>query len=153
MLLQTHNGKLHKINIMGSEEYDHSMTYGDGTPIFVINNQLRRYHFVSRNCELIDYALLTAITQGITVDTSRIQSLYHRLISRPLPANLKPSEFTRHLPSADFPSFNSNCFIWRYKNRTIYRSKEFEGADADFLFWLRNRSHKSKLNEAELALR
>lgn len=152
MLLQTHNGNLHKINIMGSEEYDHSMTYGDGSPIFVINNQLRRYHFLTRNCEVIDYQLMTSITQGITVDTNRIQRLYHRLISRPMPANLKPTEFTRHLPSADFASFNSNCFVWRYKNRTIYRSKDFESADADFLFWLRNRYHKSKLNEIEVAL-
>ena len=54
------------------------------------------------------------------------------------------------VPYWNFNSINSNTFVWKYLNRTIYRSPAFEGADAQFLWHLRN---KRVLNEEEQALR
>ena len=45
---------------------------------------------------------------------------------------------------------NSSVFIWKYLNRTIYRSSAFEGADEAFLWHLRNK--RPEPNAEELAL-
>lgn len=71
-------------------------------------------------------------------------------MSRQTPRNLKPIEIIRLTPNCSFASINSNAFVWKYLNRTIYRHPYFEGADAQFLWHLRN---KRTLNSDELALR
>ena len=39
-----------------------------------------------------------------------------------MPDNLKPTEYTRVMPAwTDFANLNSNVFLWKLKNRTIYR--------------------------------
>lgn len=57
----------------------------------------------------------------------------------------------RHLPNWTFQSVNSSVFIWKYLNRTIYRSGQFEGADRAFLWHLRNK--RGELNAEEKALK
>ena len=54
------------------------------------------------------------------------------------------------VPYWNFNSIDSNVFIRKYLNRTIYRSPAFEGADAKFLWHLRI---KRELNAEEQALR
>mmetsp|Transcript_25209 Transcript_25209/g.33763 ORF Transcript_25209/g.33763 Transcript_25209/m.33763 type:complete len:133 (+) Transcript_25209:797-1195(+) len=55
------------------------------------------------------------------------------------------------VPYWSFPSLNSNAFVWKYLNRTIYRAPFFEGADAAFMWHLRNK--KGELNAEEQALK
>lgn len=89
--------------------------------------------------------------RAICIDTRRTQNLYHRLISRQIPANLKPTELHKSVPHWCFENVNSSVFIWKYLNRTIYRSPAFEGADAAFLWHLRNK--RPALNAEEKALK
>lgn len=67
------------------------------------------------------------------------------------PANLKPTEFRLSVPHWSFQHVNSSVFIWKYLNRTIYRSPAFDGADQAFLWHLRNK--RPEPNPEELALR
>lgn len=67
------------------------------------------------------------------------------------PKNLRPTEFYRNVPCWSFQNVNSSVFIWKYLNRTIYRSPEFEGADRAFLWHLRNK--RDNLNAEEQALK
>lgn len=68
------------------------------------------------------------------------------------PANLKPTELYKHVPVWSFQNINSSVFIWKYLNRTIYRSKAlFEGADDAFVWHLRNK--RPALNTEEEALK
>ena len=55
------------------------------------------------------------------------------------------------MPVLSFQSINSSVFIWKYLNRTIYRSPLFEGADQAFLWHLRNKRREP--NAEEMALR
>ena len=100
---------------------------------------------------MIDYQILDKLIRAICIDPKRSQSAYHRLITRQTPANLRPAEFYRHVPYWSYQSVESSVFIWKYLNRTIYRSPAFEGADASFLWHLRNK--KGPLNEDEQALK
>ena len=67
------------------------------------------------------------------------------------PANLKPTEFRKYVPHWCFENVNSSVFIWKYLNRKMYRSPAIEGADAAFLWHLRNK--RPALNTEEQALK
>jgi len=104
----------------------------------------------------MDYDLIDRLVRGISIDTDRSQKVFHHLIDKKMPANLRPDSLTRYLPAWTVgQQLYSNKTVWGILNRTVYRSADVEGADADFLFW--QRKHKSKYlageTEAATALR
>ena len=143
--MRTADGVLHKIDILFNDSHQLAENK-DKSLIFVVENGDREYFFNSKDAEVLDYHIMDKIIRAICIDPKRTQSLYHRLISRQTPRNLKPTEMVKMIPYWNFSSINSNRFIWKYLNRTIYRSPAFEGADAQFLWHLRN---KRVLNEEE----
>lgn len=149
-MLKTHDGVLHKLDIIYNDSHRLAENK-DKSLIFVVENGNREYFFNSKQAELLNYQIVDKIIRAISVDTRRTQSLYHHLVSRQTPSNLKPSEIIHQVPHWGFPSLNSNAFIWKYLNRTVYRAPYFEGADAAFLWHLRNK--RDKLNVEEKALR
>lgn len=52
----------------------------------------------NKNCKLIDYDLLDRIIRGIGMETSKSQQLYHRVINRVTPKNLRPTNFNKYEP-------------------------------------------------------
>jgi len=89
MLLRTCDGLLHKVNILENHKNEFAEAK-DGSLVFVMVNNGRRFTLTTKDAELIDYDLLDRIVRAITVDTDRSQQVYHHLISRPVPANLRP---------------------------------------------------------------
>lgn len=149
LVVETMDGLLHKLNIIDNRE--HELTEAkDKSLLFVMSNSGREFIIAAKNSEKIDYDMIDRIIRAICVDTSRSQEVYHHLISNPMPKNLRPQVFNEYKPR-HHESLNSSAFLWRYANRTIYRSSDIEGADKKFLHWLRN--VKTDLNDEEKALR
>ena len=82
MLLRTCDGLLHKVNILENHNNEFAEAK-DGSLVFVMVNNGRRFTLTTKDAELIDYDLLDRIVRAITVDTDRSQQVYHHLISRP----------------------------------------------------------------------
>ena len=82
MVLETFDKVLHKVNIVDNHENEFQEAK-DGSLIFVMINNGRRFHLATKEAELIDYDLTDRVVRAITVDTTRSQQVYHRLISRP----------------------------------------------------------------------
>lgn len=135
MVIETFDGSLHKVNILDNHENAFEEAK-DGSLVFVMINNGRSFNLACKDAELIDYDLTDRLVKAITVETSRSQQVYHRLISRPIPVNLRPYSVTHYRPfisASNRLDFNSSAFIMRYLNRTIYRSPEMvEGEDEAF---------------------
>ena len=50
--------------------------------VFVIENSGRTYLMSNLDCKKLDYNLVDRIMKGISIDTTKFQSLYNRLIYR-----------------------------------------------------------------------
>ena len=76
MLLQTCDGLLHKVNILDNHKNEFAEAK-DGSLIFVMINNGRRFTLTTKDAKEIDYDLLDRIVRAITVDTGRSQQVYH----------------------------------------------------------------------------
>lgn len=148
--MKTLDGAHHKLDIIHNDEHAFEEAK-DKSLVFTMTNHGRIYRIHTKNADVIDYHTLDKFIRAICIDTKRSQNLYHRLISRQIPTNLKPAQLTVSVPNWSFQNLNSSVFIWKYLNRTIYRSAEFEGADDAFLWHLRNK--RPALNAEESALK
>lgn len=157
LLLQTFDGVLHKVDIIHNDSH-HFVEGEKDELIFWFTNGDREFGITNKDATLIDYDFIDRVIRSICVDTKRRRDLYHRQISRQIPANLKPEEYNKFLPAWNgFRTLNCNMFLWKLKNRTIYRQPSMleESVDREkakgFLFHLRN--YKRELNENESSLR
>ena len=158
ILLQTHNGVLHKLDIIHNDQ--HFFEEGkNGELIFSFTNGDRQYGISNHEATLLDYDFIDRIVKSICIDTRRRRDVYHRQISRQLPNNLKPEEYNKYLPAwnTNFKNLNSSAFLWRLSNRTIYR-QAYMAEDAPtaeikrkFLHHLRNKTRV--FNPTEQALK
>ncbi len=62
---------------------------------------------------------------------------------------MQPEKLTKHLPVNVGQSCNSNKTIWSILNRTVFRSSLVEGADSNYLFWLRKSPQRYYAEETE----
>ena len=96
---------------------------------------------------------ITILSQG-----RKLMIMFKQCYCR-VPANLRPFQVTNYMPYVSDTNrldFNSNAFIWRYLNRTVYRSPEMldDASKEDkqkFMHWLRNK--KVSQTETEKALK
>jgi hypothetical protein len=103
---------------------------------FKVENGDRGYFLTTETAKFIDYDLIDRIMNSVRIDTVRHQGLYHNLIYKSVPMNLRAQEYNRYLPQYNSKNFNSSKFIWKMLNRTIYREGEST--------WLRNQNNTSQ---------
>lgn len=133
---------MHKLNIMQNKNFTVSKI---GKELrFKMENGDRGYFLTTDNAKTIDYDVIDRIMNSVRIDTVRNQGLYHNLIYKSVPANLRAQEYNRYLPQYNSKNFNSSKFIWKLQNRTIYR----EGEET----WLRNQK-KEEPSEYDKELR
>ena len=101
LLLRTHCGVLHKLDILHNDSH-YLDKNKDNSLVFVVENGGREYAINSQNAEVIDYKLLDKYVRAICIDTSRASGNYHHLTSRQTPANLRPTEFRKQVPNWSF---------------------------------------------------
>ena len=82
MVIETFDRVLHKVSILDNHKNEFAEAK-DGSLIFIMINNGRRFHLATKDAELVDYDLTDRIVRAITIDTTRSQQVYHRLISRP----------------------------------------------------------------------
>ena len=82
MVIETFDRTLHKVSILHNHENAFEEAK-DGSLIFVMVNNGRKFKLASKDAVLVDYDLTDRVVRAITVDTTRSQQVYHRLISRP----------------------------------------------------------------------
>uniref|UniRef100_A0A7S3CKH6 Uncharacterized protein n=1 Tax=Strombidium rassoulzadegani TaxID=1082188 RepID=A0A7S3CKH6_9SPIT len=95
----------------------------------------QKFSFVNKDARKIDYELLDKVIHAITIDTEKFQGLYHNLIYKQVPSNLRPDFYMRHVPQYFARNLGSNQFLWRCLNRTIYRNESG---------WLRKETNKKE---------
>lgn len=126
LLLETQDDILHKIEIIHTDQ--HFLNEGKGKElIFGFTNGEREFGISNKGAEVIDYDFIDRVVRSICIDTKRLRQ-YHRQISRQVPANLRPTEYVRIMPAwapstaqTNYCYLNSSPFLWRLKNRTVYR--------------------------------
>ena len=80
ILMETYDGQLHRMNIKDNTE--HEIVEQKNHLVFVIENSGRTYLMSNLDCKKLDYNLVDRIMKGISIDTTKFQSLYNRLIYR-----------------------------------------------------------------------
>ena len=114
LLLETYDGVLHKINIIDSE----SSRIGENprdkkSLLFTMTNSGRSFHLSNKDVDNMDYDLVDRVVRGIAVDTKRSQKVFHHLLAKQIPENLKPEQFSRHQPSiSSGQQIHSNKTVW-----------------------------------------
>jgi len=151
-MAQTYDQVQHKLNLIDNDEFDIA-TAKDKSMNFIMVNSGRQYFLNNKDVVgIMDYDLIDRLIRGISIDTERSQKVFHHLIDKKMPVNLRPVEFTRYLPAWTVGTqLYSNKTVWSILNRTVYRSNEIEGADTNFLFWLRQHKSKYLADETEAA--
>ena len=81
----------------------------------------RNFQLSNKQAKTLDYDLLDRVIHSVPIDTTRHQSLYHHLVFKQIPLNLRPSQYFVYAPEWTNKNFNSSRFIWKILNRTIYR--------------------------------
>lgn len=84
----------------------------------------RNFFISDKQAKYLDYDLLDRILHNVRIDTLRFQGLYHNLLYKKLPLNLRPDIFNTFKPQYDDMKFNSSRFMWKLRNRTIYRDSK-----------------------------
>lgn len=80
ILVQTYDGMLHRMNIKENDE--HSVIDKKNFLLFVLSNSGREYLIRNKDCVKIDYDLIDKVLKGISIDTTKSQGLYNRLLYR-----------------------------------------------------------------------
>jgi len=91
----------------------------------------RTFMIACKNPITIDYELLDRIVKAVNVDTTRSTQVFHHLINKKIPSNLKPLEMNKFYPTTTL--LFSTSWTWRILNRTMYRPD---------CFWLRDNTNK-----------
>jgi hypothetical protein len=91
--------------------------------VFVMTNGGRDFRMSNKNAVHVNYDLIDRVIHSVPLDTSRHQSLYHNLIYKQVPLNLRPNSYSRYIPQFTGFNFNDSRFVWKFLNRTIYRDE------------------------------
>lgn len=109
--------------------------------VWVMTNCKRDFHLSNKDAHYADFDLIHKIIHAVPVDTTKHLSLYHNLIYKRLPSNLRPARYTAHKPSPvkasaanTLQNLNSARVLWKLNARTIYRPS------SEWPHWLRNPS-------------
>ena len=87
---------MHKLNITQNKEF---LVSKIGKELrFKVENGDRGYFLTTDNAKFIDYDLVDRIMNSVRIDTVRNQGLYHNLIYKSVPMNLRAQEYNRYLP-------------------------------------------------------
>lgn len=134
VVFQTWDGIMHKLDIVHIDHHavDHKK---NDELVFNIISFGRAFQISNLNAKHINYDILDQIIHAIPIDTVKTKALYHHLIYKQIPANLRPEIYNYHrIHQLRSNNLNSNQFVWKYLNRCLYR----DGRD----FWLRRVMHK-----------
>lgn len=140
IVCETFDGLMHKMNINLNTEYEILVSKKQELT-WVMTNCKRDFLLANKEAHYVDYDLVDKIIHAVPIDTERHQSLYHNLIFKRLPANLRPLSLIAHKPSAanerqvtNLALINSSRVLWKMQSRSIYRPSDV------WPHWLRNPS-------------
>lgn len=81
-MLETYDGILQKLNILGAHEYDIESSEDGKSIIFNTVNDERDFALSTKDAPVVNFDLTERIVKGICVDTKKRGNLYHRNFDR-----------------------------------------------------------------------
>lgn len=74
----------------------------------------------NKDAKMFDYDLIDRVVKAVAIDTEKHQSLYHHLIYKQIPNNLRPHTYYKYYPMIFNQKLNSSKLIQGLKNRSLY---------------------------------
>jgi len=95
VIAQTLDGVKHKLNIMDNGEYE-IVDSKDGKIVFVMINSGREFYISTKNAKNMDFNLIDRLVRAICVETKRSTNVFHHILNKEIPINLRPLIFNLH---------------------------------------------------------